>query len=144
MADAILLDHYTLPPKGPVHLQINWSFDIHITAEEARQKVDGWLLDEVSTMIGAGEPLLVVDGATVVWRVPAIFTTPHLGEVGVAGTVDVDVQTGAMVDTDACKKAILRGAQTLAKKMPPYKPSVDTPKTYLAQGLKPTIMMYSH
>lgn len=45
MADAILFDHYTLPKKGTVALSINWSFTIDVTADEARQKVDGWLLD---------------------------------------------------------------------------------------------------
>lgn len=120
MADAILLDHFTLPKLGPVHLQINWSFDIKITAEAARRKVDDWLLDQVSTTIGAGEPLLVVDRDVVVWRVPAIFTATHIGEVGVAGTVDVDVQTGLIKDREACQGTILQNAQILAKKMPAY------------------------
>ena len=52
----------------------DWSFDIQITAEEAGHKVTDWLLDQVSTTIGASEPMLVVDRGTVVWRVPAIFT----------------------------------------------------------------------
>jgi len=139
MANSILLDHYTLPEKGAVDLRIHWSFDIQITAAEARQKVDSWLLDEVSTMIGAGEPLLVVDGATVVWRVPAIFTTTHLGEVGTAGSVDVDVQIGTMDISPDCKASILQRAQELAKKMPPYEPRKTMPKTWSAQELQPTV-----
>lgn len=139
MADAILLDPYVLPEKGKVDLHINWSFDIQITAEEARQKVDGWLLDEVSYMIGAGEPLLVVDGVTVVWRVPAIFTATHVGAVGVTGTVDVNVQTGIMNDSPECKKAILQKAEELSQKMPPYKPKKEMPQAYLAKDLPSTI-----
>lgn len=139
MADAILLDHYTLPKKGMVDLCINWSFEIAVTIEEARQKVDGWLLDEVSTMIGAGEPLLVVDGKSVVWRVPAVFTTPHLGEVGTAGTVEINVQTGELLNIDLAKEAILQGAQELAQKMPAYQPRTEMAKAYLAQNLQPTI-----
>lgn len=138
MADAILLDHFILPKKGRVDLQLNWSFDIQITAEEARQRVDDWLFDEVSTMITTAEPLLVVDGITVVWRVPAIFTATHLGEVGTAGTVDVDVQTGVVIDADTCKAIILQGARDLAQKMPAYTLRTTTPKAYLASNVKPT------
>lgn len=140
MADAILLDHFILPKKGRVDLQLNWSFDIRITAEEARQRVDDWLFDDVSYMLTTGEPLLVVDGATTtVWRVPAIFTATHIGEVGTAGTVDVDVQTGVLIDADTCKASILQGARILAQKMPAYTPRTETPKAYLASNLKPTI-----
>jgi hypothetical protein len=139
MANAILLDHYILPERGVVDLRLHWSFDIQITAAEARQKVDSWLLDEVSYMIGAGEPLLVVDGATVVWRVPAIFTATHIGEVGTAGSVDVDVQTGAMDITSDRKAVILQGAQALAQKMPPYEPRKTMPKTWSAKELQPTV-----
>lgn len=139
MADAILLDHVILPQKGRVDLQLNWSFDIWITAEEARQRVDDWLFDDVSYMITTGEPLLVVDGATVVWRVPAIFTATHMGEVGTAGTVDVDVQTCMLIDEDTCKASILQGARVLAQKMPAYIPRTETPKAYLASNVEPTI-----
>lgn len=139
MADAILLDHFILPKKGRVNLQFNWSFDIRITAEEARQCVDDWLFDDVSTMITAGEPLLVVDGPTAVWRVPAIFTAAHIGEVGTAGTADVDVQTGVLINANTCKARILQGAHVLAQKMPAYTPKIETPKAYLATNVKPTI-----
>lgn len=138
MADAILLDHFILPKKGRVDLRLNWSFDIRTTAEEARQRVDDWLFDDVSTMITTGEPLLVVDGVTAVWRVPAIFTATHIGEVGTAGMVDVDVQTGVLIDTETCKAIILQGARDLAKKMPAYTPRTATPKAYLASNVKPT------
>lgn len=140
MANAILLDHFTLPKKGRVDLLLNWSFDIRITAEEARQLVDDWLFDDVSTMITTGEPLLVVDGSTAVWRVPTIFTATHIGEVGTAGTVDVDVQTSALIDTDTCKAIILQGARVLAQKMPTYTPKTETPKAYLASNVKATII----
>jgi hypothetical protein len=139
MADAILFDHYTLPERGAVDLQIHWLFDIQVTATEARQKVDSWLLDEVSTMIGAGEPLLVIDGTRTVWRVTAIFTAPHIGEVGVAGMVDIDVQSGEIMNADECKETLLQGAQALARKMPPYQPRTGVPKAYLAKDQQPTI-----
>lgn len=138
MADAILFDHYTLPKKGTVALSINWSFTIDVTADEARQKVDGWLLDEVSTMIGAGEPLLVIDGTTAVWRVPAIFTTPQFGEVGIAGTVDVHVQTGELRHAETAKAVILQQAQALTQKIPAYQPKTKMPLSHVPHSLQPT------
>lgn len=139
MPNAILLDHYTLPEKGVVDLHINWSFDIQITATEARQKVDHWLLDEVSTMIGAGEPMLVVDGTSVVWRVPVIFTAPHIGEVGIVGSIDIHIQTGVMDTSPACKETVLQRAEELSAKMPPYQPRATSTQTWLAQDPQPTI-----
>ena len=90
-------------------------------------------------MLTAGEPHLVVDGTTVVWRVPAIFTATHLGEVGTAGSADVDGQTGELMSMGVCKEAILQGARVLAQKMPPYTLRTEMPKAYVASTVKPTI-----
>ncbi len=67
----ILLDSQPIPPKGKVDLKVERSFEIKITAEEARRQVNRWLLNEVSCLIGADEPTLVVGEERVVWRVPA-------------------------------------------------------------------------
>jgi hypothetical protein len=139
MADTILLDHYQLPQQGFVRLQLDCSFDIQVTAQQARRAVDQWLLDEVSTTIGAGEPILAVDGQSAVWRVPAIFTATHVGEIGVVGTVDVDVQSGAMTNTASCKATILQRAQRLAAKMPRYTPRSTSAETYVAYDQQPTV-----
>jgi hypothetical protein len=39
----IILDNYTLPKTG--HVELNLSFDIVISAEEAQKKVRWWLRD---------------------------------------------------------------------------------------------------
>lgn len=139
MADAILVEHYAIPEKGQISVRIDRSFTIYMTAADARRQVDSWLHDEVSYMIGAGEPLFVVDGENALWRVPAIFTAPHIGAVGTAGVVDVDMQTGEMLQLAQCKVTILHGAQTLADKMPPYTKKASISQAYLAQNLAPTI-----
>lgn len=46
----IILEPFTLPKKGKVKLKVDRSFDIKVTAEEARQKVQRWLVDEVSLL----------------------------------------------------------------------------------------------
>ena len=69
---------------------------------------------------------------------PVVLTAPHVGHVGVVGTVDVDVQSGKMTNTPACKEAILKAAGVLVKKMPPYTPRKTMPAEFIAKDLQPT------
>ena len=137
MALTLLLDEYTLPNSGVVDLQLSRSFEIKVTAEQARRQVKGWLLDQVSYMMTAKLPTLVI-GASVVWRVPVILTATHVGHVGVVGEVDVDVETGALHDLPARKEAILAQASKLATTIPPYQPPKTTAHAWLAKAPKPT------
>jgi len=132
----ILLDTYTIPEKGKVELKVDRTFEIKVTAEEARHKVNRWLLNEVSCLIGADTPTLVVGEQGVVWRVPAWIGFPHTGRAGVVGTVDVDVETGEMDNTPECKTEIERQAQALAEQQPPYR-SREVPTEYLAKNAPP-------
>ncbi len=139
MAIAIMLDQYSLPEKGAAELKINRVFQINITADEAQKKVNHWLFTQVSCMMGAATPTLAV-GPRIVWRVPAILTATHLGEVGAAGTVDVDVQTGEMDSSPLCKERILQGASALADKLPPYQPHEAIPDEYMATPIQPVVV----
>lgn len=132
----IILEPYTIPEKGKVEFNLNCSFEIKITAEEARRKVNRWLLNEVSYLIGAEAPTLVL-GPQVVWRVPAWLGFPHTGRVGVVGTVDVDVSTGIMNNTSECKAEIEYQANELAARQPPYRPKAEVPEQYLAKNVLP-------
>lgn len=125
----IIIDFYTIPEKGKVELNVQRSFEIKITAEEARYQVRWWLRDEVSMLIDADPPMLVV-GEQVVWRVPAVFSAPGAGRVGVVGAVEVDVTTGEMNITPECKAAIEYQAEALAKRLPPYQPKGQVPDKY--------------
>ncbi len=132
----ITLNQCMIPEKGVVELKINRSFEIKVTAEEARRKVNRWLMNEVSYMIGAEVPTLVI-GEQVVWRVPAWIGFPHTGRAGTVGTIDVDVQSGAMDNTPERKAEIERCAETIATRMPPYQPNSALPVRYLAKNLPP-------
>jgi len=92
------------------------------TAEEARRKVNRWLLDYVSYMMHAEAPTLVIGGQQAVWRVPAIFTSPQVGTVGTVGYVDVDVRTAQANNTAECGEQFMQCAKALAAKLPPYQP----------------------
>jgi hypothetical protein len=144
MTVALVLDEVTLPQAGAIELHLNYTFDLNITAAEARQRVHAWLVDHVSYMICAGEPTLVLRSmesseGSARWRVPAILTATHLGDVGIVGSVDVDVASGEMGDLAHSREKILEGAQRLAATMPPYTPRKELPTAYLVTDVQPTI-----
>jgi hypothetical protein len=119
-----------------VELDIHRTFEIKVTAEQAQRQVNRWLFTEVSCMMGARTPTLVV-GEQVVWRVPAVLTASHVGEVGVVGEIDVDVQNGEMDNTPARMAKLQACAIELGKKIPPYTPRTVSPE-YLAKDFQPT------
>ena len=130
----ILLDPYSIPEKGTVELNLKRSFEIKITAEEARRQINRWLRDEVSILISADLPVLVV-GQQVVWRAVAWISFPHTGRAGQVGVIDVDVTTGAMNNTPECKAEIERQAEEVAAQQPPYHPKDKVPEQYLAKNV---------
>jgi hypothetical protein len=132
----IILEQSTLPERGVVEIHFNQTFEIKVTAEEARRQVNRWLLMEVSCMMGAEPPSLVV-GQRVVWRVPAHFSAPQVGRVGVVGMVDVDVSSGKLYNTAECKRAIEQCAAELASRLPSYQPLLAIPAISISQHLSP-------
>jgi len=132
----IIFDPYTLPEKGKVELKVDRSFEIKVPAEEARRQVRWWLRDEVSMLIDADPPTLVV-GEQVVWRVPAVLSAPGAGRVGVVGSVEVDVTSGEMNTTLERKVALERQAEEMAERLPPYQPKGPVPEKYLPKHIPP-------
>lgn len=132
----IIIDPYTIPEKGQVELNVQRSFEIKITAEEARRQVNRWLHDNVTMLIGAESPTLVISDE-VVWRVPAVFGVPDLGRVGVVGTVDVDVTSGAMALPLDLAPELERQAEALAERLPPYQPKGPVPEKYRPKHIPP-------
>lgn len=116
----ILLERYTIPERGVFEIDLKQSIEIRVTAEEARRKVNRWLLDYVSYMMHAEAPTLVI-GAQVVWRVPAVLTASQVGNVGIAGYVEVDVHNGQMNNTAERTEKITQCALAMAAKLPPYR-----------------------
>jgi hypothetical protein len=86
-------------------------------------------------MMHADPPTFVVDGKRVVWRVLAILTNSRVGDVGVAGTVDVDVYTGQMDSTTARIDQITLCALEMVKDLPPYQPRQIVPDEFIPKHL---------
>ncbi len=100
----------TLMPKtGQLAIDIRLTA---VTAFSARQKVTGFVADEISTNMHGGEPELVV-GERICWRVPVILSMPPGGDRGQVGAIDVDIETGQLMITRALVKEIERRAEYL-------------------------------
>ena len=92
----IILERYPVPDSGPLKLSVEISAEIKVSADEARRKVNGFLLNNLSYLtIGERQPELVV-GERVCWRVAVNHTLPGFGALGRIGTIDVDVETGEL------------------------------------------------
>ena len=138
---SIILDNYRVPPHGHVDLKINLSFEIKVTAEEARHKVQRWLSENVSHLLGAEQPALAVSDRAI-WRVPAWIGFPSLGRVGVVGTVEVDVETGEMKNLSESRQEIERHLEELRPHLPTAKQVVrELPVDYMANLNPPPALL---
>jgi len=92
--------------------------DVRVTAAAARRKVNRFVLDTISYLMGGGQPTLV-ETDRLVWRVPVVLTYPDQGVVGQAGLVDVDAESGELVLAPDTIEGIKRNARALAAHLPP-------------------------
>jgi hypothetical protein len=102
-----------LPKTGRLEVDIKVTADVNISAFAAKQKVNGFVLSEISYMMHAGVPTLVID-ERICWRVPVILSLTSRGDIGEVGTVDVDVETGQLRITPQLMTEITTRAQGLA------------------------------
>lgn len=110
---SVQLEGMMLPTKGDLQIDIRLSATINVTAFTARQKVTGYVADELSTHTHGGQPSLHV-GERLAWRVPVILSLPPRGDLGEVGYIDVDVETGELLVTHASLQEMNRRAKTLA------------------------------
>jgi hypothetical protein len=103
----------SLPKAGRLEVDIKVSADINISAYAARQKVNSFVLSEISYMMHAGDPVLVLE-ERICWRVPVILSLTSRGDVGEVGTIDIDVETGQLHVTPQLIAEINARAEGLA------------------------------
>lgn len=118
----IVMEKVDLPQKGHVEFGFHRSFEITITHEQARTQVKRWLWSEVSMLLSAEPPALVID-TVIVWRVPVRLIAPGYGALGTVGFVDVNVQTGELLDLEQKKVLIEAQAAQLTARLPDFQPS---------------------
>ena len=134
-----ILDNITIPEQGMLEVKLNLTIEIKVTAEQARKKVDHWLMDQVSSQMGAETPTLVV-GERTVWRVPAYLSFPDTGRIQGIGTYDIDVVTGEMIDLDTQKEKMMDHLEREVRpRLPLYRrPIREVPSQYIAADAPPT------
>lgn len=90
----------------------------NITAFTARQKVSGYVGDQISHLMGGDEPTLIWAKNRVVWRVPIMLTFPSRGRVGVVGFLDVDARTGQLMIPKNFAEQVETRAEALTSSSP--------------------------
>jgi hypothetical protein len=94
--------------------------DPPISAFVARQKINVLMLEQVSHLLLADDPELVMRGDRKwVWRVPVDLTYPSLGRVGRVGEVEVDAHHGEVQYTAVDLDQIRVRAQQLSSQVLP-------------------------
>jgi hypothetical protein len=107
-----------VPPQGAtVSIHVELTAQVNITPYVARQKVNVFLLLELSTQLRAGTPELRV-GERLCWSVPVELTSPARGVVGRVGELLVDVETGEVLADSATVQRIAADAEDLARRSP--------------------------
>ena len=111
LQDTALQEHQT------VRLQIVPPH-VRVTAVAARRKVNRFVLDKISYLMGGEQPTLV-ETDQLVWRVPVVLTYPDQGVVGQVGFIDVDAESGELLLAPDIIEEIKHNARALAAHLPP-------------------------
>ena len=99
---------------------IQASIQVQISAFVARQKVNVLMLEQVSNLLLAGEPVLErTSDEGWQWRVPVDLTFPEYGRVSQVGEVVVDARYGAVRYDEALLAGIADEARRLAQQTLP-------------------------
>lgn len=107
-----------LPQTGHLEINIRVSADVNFSAFAARQKANSFILSQISYMMHAGEPELMLD-KRITWRIPVILSQRSQGDVGQVGTVDVDVETGQLLVDPSQITEIQERADKIARRAAP-------------------------
>jgi hypothetical protein len=110
-----------MPSAAQLRIDIQLAAPVNVTAFSARQKVTGFVADEISTNMHGGDPTLVI-ADRIYWRVPIILSLPPIGDRGTVGEINVDVETGQLQITPKNIAEIEQGAKNYGIKKSPGRP----------------------
>lgn len=115
--EALLAQSEKSPQPGRVNVAADRetavAITVQITAEEARRLVNQEIVPELGTGLGASKPDLLLRGEQVIWRVPIVLSLAQLGDLGEVGIIEVDAQTGTILENGRNRERILQHAQRL-------------------------------
>lgn len=114
-----------LRPLEQLDLEEHQTVSLHILpprvcipAAVARRKVNVFVSNEISYLMGGRDPELILSDP-IVWRVPVVLTFPHHGAVGTVGAIEVNAETGELLISPTLIEEMTRHAQALATSLPP-------------------------
>lgn len=81
-------------------------------------KVNSLLLSEISYLMHAGKPTLLVD-EQICWQVPVILSLASRGDVGEVGAIEVNVEPGQMNVSPALINELTANASDLTRRSAP-------------------------
>lgn len=99
--------------RGQVQVDIRIQASLNVSAFVARQKVTGFVVDNVSDHLAGDEPTLLVEGDRFLWRVPIQLAVLPNGRLGQVGAIDVDAQSGQLQINNLLIEDIRRNARAL-------------------------------
>lgn len=102
--------------RGQVRVDIRIQADLNVSAFVARQKVTGYVVDNISDHMGGDEPSLIIEADRFLWRVPIQLAVLPEGRLGQVGAIDVDAQSGQLQITSSLVENIRRNAQALVER----------------------------
>lgn len=105
----------SLPTESTLDITIRVTQPLNITAFTARQRVTQYVMQELSTQLGADTPELTV-AERIYWSVPVVFTLPGRGVLGRVGTLRVDAGTGELLTDPQTDGEMLDHAGRLAQR----------------------------
>lgn len=104
-----------LPQTGQIQVTIQVAAKFNYSALAAERLVGRFVADEISYLLRADTPTLVVANE-LYWRVPVVLAFPHSGVAGQVGAVDVNVETGQLSVTPNQVAEITLHANELASR----------------------------
>ncbi|MFO7631724.1 MAG: hypothetical protein R6W76_04240 [Caldilinea sp.] len=115
---AVGLELSRLPRSAQLEVNIHLSAPLRVTATEARKRVSKLVISEIGNLLYGGEPTLSI-GDHICWCVPVLLAYPDSGVIGQVGSLDVDVETGAVLTTDEQLSTLADYATYLAERTAP-------------------------
>jgi hypothetical protein len=106
-----------VPQGATVDIHIHVTAPVNITPFVARQKVNAFVLMEISTQCLADTPELIV-GERLCWSVPVMLTSPARGVIGKVGDILVDATTGELLVEEETVPRMTEDARRLAERSP--------------------------
>lgn len=96
----IMVETIAPPEQGTLNLTFNVRANIQITAQKAQQLVNTFVRRNITELLQAEPPDLVLRTEGTYWRVPLTLSSAVPKQIGLVGVIDVEVEHGTLNVTE--------------------------------------------